>query len=168
MLQLYQGAHTIILLINNLAWRYRFLYSEYSRIFFLKKHSFKTRVSVAVDFLQYLCIYFNKPYLPSKFQRTNVPRQREDLSENTLLRVCVCVCVCARARVCVCVFTSIRREGFICLDQLGYQGTDQRCYVEDVYFLCPVPSSLISNAEPNLSNQSLYPVRTLEVEKATT
>ena len=27
---------------------------------------------------------------------------------------------------CVCVFTSIRHEGFICLDQLGYQGTDQR------------------------------------------
>ena len=34
----------------------------------------------------------------------------------------LCVYVC----VCVCVFTSIHREGFICLDQVGYQGTDQR------------------------------------------
>ena len=40
----------------------------------------------------------------------------------------VCVCV----YVCVCVCTSIHREGFICLDQLEYQGTDQRCCVEDV------------------------------------
>ena len=53
--------------------------------------------------------------------------------------VCVCVCVC----VCLCVFTSIRREGFICRDQVGYQGTDQRCYAEDVEFLCQVSSSLI-------------------------
>ena len=35
-------------------------------------------------------------------------------------------------------------EGFICLDQLDYQGTaDQRCCVEDVIFLCQVPSSLL-------------------------
>ena len=33
-----------------------------------------------------------------------------------LCRVCVCVCVC------VCVFTSIHREGFICLEQLGLPG----------------------------------------------
>ena len=37
----------------------------------------------------------------------------------------MCVCVC----VCVCVCTSIR-EGFICLDQVGYQGTYQQCYVD--------------------------------------
>ena len=40
--------------------------------------------------------------------------------------VYICACVC----VCVCVFTSIHREGFIYLDQLGYQGTDQRCCVD--------------------------------------
>ena len=47
-----------------------------------------------------------------------------------LLIWCVCVCVC------VCVLTSIHSEGFIILDQVGYQGTDQRWYVEDVEFLC--------------------------------
>ena len=65
--------------------------------------------------------------------------------------VCVCVCVCmcmycAQVCVCVYVFTSIHREGFICLDQLEYQGTDQRCYVEDINFLCQVPSSQLQNA----------------------
>ena len=53
--------------------------------------------------------------------------------------------------VCVCVFKSIHGEGFICLDQLGYQGTDQRCCVEDVGFLCRLPSLLFFNVEPNLS-----------------
>ena len=38
---------------------------------------------------------------------------------------CVCVCVCVCMYVCVCVFTSIHHEGFICLEQVGYQGTDQ-------------------------------------------
>ena len=46
-------------------------------------------------------------------------------------------------RVCGCVFTSIHRKGFICLNQLGNQGTDQRCYVDDVSFLSQVPSSLL-------------------------
>ena len=58
-----------------------------------------------------------------------------------------CVCVC----VCVCVSTFIYRESFICLDQMGYQGTDQQCYVEDVEFLYRLPLSLLWNAEPNLS-----------------
>ena len=49
--------------------------------------------------------------------------------------------VCVRARVCVCV--SIHREGFICRYQLEYQRIDQRYYVEDVYFLSQVPSSLL-------------------------
>ena len=53
---------------------------------------------------------------------------------------------------CVSVLTSIHREGFICLDQLEYLGTDQRCYVKDVSFLCQVPSSLLENAAPNPSN----------------
>ena len=34
----------------------------------------------------------------------------------------LCVCVCVRARV--RAFTSIHREGFICLEQLDYEGTD--------------------------------------------
>ena len=64
--------------------------------------------------------------------------------------VCVCVCVCVYVCVlcvcvcaCVCVFTSIHHEGFICLDQLGHQGTDQRCYVEGINFLCQISSLLI-------------------------
>ena len=67
--------------------------------------------------------------------------------------VCVCVSVCVSVCVfmCVCVFTSIHCEGFICLDQLGYQETDQRRCVKDVGFLCRFPSSLLWNAEPNLS-----------------
>ena len=47
----------------------------------------------------------------------------------------MCVCVRARARVCVCVFTSIHSEGFICLDQLECQGTDQRFFAEKVSFI---------------------------------
>ena len=60
-------------------------------------------------------------------------------------RVCVClfvcVCVCVYVCVCVCVCTSIHREGFICLDQLDYQGPELRC-VKDTDFLCHIPSSL--------------------------
>ena len=44
--------------------------------------------------------------------------------------------------VCVCVFTSTHLEGFICLG-LVVQGTDQRCCVEDVFFLYQVPSSIL-------------------------
>ena len=76
---------------------------------------------------------------------------------------CVCVCV----YVCVYVFTSIHCEGFICLDQLEYQGTDQRCCVENVSFLCQVLSSLLQNEAPNLTYQPLYPVYTIEAAKAT-
>ena len=50
---------------------------------------------------------------------------------------------------CVCVFTSIYHEDFICLDQMGYQGTDQLYYAEDVEFLCQFPLSLLYDAEPN-------------------
>ena len=57
------------------------------------------------------------------------------------MRGCVCVSVCLCGCGCVWVRTSIHREGFICLDQVGYQGADQRCYVEDVNFLYQVSSS---------------------------
>ena len=53
--------------------------------------------------------------------------------------------------VCVCVFTSIHLEGFIHLG-LEVQGTDQRCCVEDVIFLCQVPSLILQYESPSLSN----------------
>ena len=65
----------------------------------------------------------------------------------------------------VCVF--IQRERFISLG-IRFQGTDQRCCVEDVSFLCQVPSLILQYEAPSLSNQPLYPVRTLEAGKATT
>ena len=64
-----------------------------------------------------------------------------DLGENSCKLKCVSVCVCVC--LCVCVFMSIYREGFICLDQLECQGTDQQCCVVDVSFLCQVSSSLL-------------------------
>ena len=45
--------------------------------------------------------------------------------------------------ICVSVFPSIHRKGFICLEQLECQGTDQRCCVEEVSFLRQVPPSLL-------------------------
>ena len=56
---------------------------------------------------------------------------------------------------CMCVFTSIHREGFICLG-LEFQGTDQRCCVEDVTFLCQVPSLILQYEAPSLSKQPFY------------
>ena len=82
------------------------------------------------------------------------------------VRACVCGCVCVC--VCVCVFMSIHREGFICLNQLGCQKTDQKYFVEDFYFLCQVPSSRPQNEAPNLSNQPLYPVYILVAGRART
>ena len=52
------------------------------------------------------------------------------------------VCLKCHLALCVC-FTSIHREGFICLEQFEYQETDQRCCAEDVSFLFQVPSSLL-------------------------
>ena len=43
---------------------------------------------------------------------------------------------------CMCVFTSIHREGFICLEQLDCQGIDQWCCVEDVGFPSLHPGSI--------------------------
>ena len=62
---------------------------------------------------------------------------------------------------------SIHREGFICLG-LEFQGINQQCFVEDVSFLCQVPSLLLQYEAPSLSNYPLYPVPTLEAGKATT
>ena len=70
------------------------------------------------------------------------------------LVVCaVCACVRVRTRACVC--KSIHPEGCICLDQLEYQGTDQRrCVVSAKtlhrYFrscLLPLPSPFIATLE---------------------
>ena len=81
----------------------------------------------------------------------------------------LCVCVGGWVGGCVggCVFTSIHREGFICLG-LEFQGINQQCFVEDVSFLCQVPSLLLQYEAPSLSNYPLYPVPTLEAGKATT
>ena len=62
------------------------------------------------------------------------------------LRVCVCVCVC------VCLFLrSSTVKALSVWNSRDCQGTDKRCCVEDVGFLCRFPSSLLWNAEPNLS-----------------
>ena len=49
------------------------------------------------------------------------------------------------------VRVSIHHEGFISLVQLDCQGTGKRCCIE-VYFLSQVPSSLLKNEIPNISN----------------
>ena len=77
-------------------------------------------------------------------------------SKRTFL-VPLCVSVCVGEGWGVGVFTSIHREGFISLEQVGYEGTDQRCYVEDVEFLYRFSSSLLWNAEPNLSTSRFIP-----------
>ena len=61
----------------------------------------------------------------------------------SLMLTCACVCVCVCVCVCARVYTSIYREGLICLYQLERQGTGHRCCVEDVSFHCQVPSSLL-------------------------
>ena len=61
---------------------------------------------------------------------------------NYNLRARVCVCVCLRPST---VNASSVWNSWDC------QGTDQRCCVEDVGFLCRFPSSLLWNAELNLS-----------------
>ena len=58
----------------------------------------------------------------------------------------ICVCVC----VCVCLSPSTVKASSV-WNSWDCQGTDQRCCVEDVGFLCRFPSSLLWNAEPNLS-----------------
>ena len=61
--------------------------------------------------------------------------------------VCVCcVCVC----VCVCLRPSAVKASSV-WNSWDCQGTDQRCCIEDVGFLCQFFSSLLWNAEPNLS-----------------
>ena len=70
--------------------------------------------------------------------------------------VCVCVCVCRCVCVCECVFMSVCLPPFIVKASYVWnswdcQGTDQLCCVEDIGFLCRFHSSLLWNAEPNLS-----------------
>ena len=60
------------------------------------------------------------------------------------------MCVCARARVCVCFRPSTVKTSSV-QNIWDCHGTDQRCCVEEVGFLCRFPSSLLWNAEPNLS-----------------
>ena len=73
--------------------------------------------------------------------------------------ICVYVCVCVSVCVCVCIYVYVCVWGggvclhplivkassvrnLICLGQLD-QGTDQRYCVEDLSFLCIVPSLLL-------------------------
>ena len=82
--------------------------------------------------------------------------------------VCVCVCVCVSVHACMRVcFTSTHGEGLLCLKQFKCQGTDERCCTENVTFLSQVPSLLLQNEVPCLSNQPLYLVYLLEVVKGT-
>ena len=78
------------------------------------------------------------------------------------LCVCVCVCVCVYVCVCVCVSVCVFVSVCVCLrpstvkvssvwNSWDCQGTDQRCWVKEVGYLCRFPSSLLLNAEPNLS-----------------
>ena len=65
----------------------------------------------------------------------------------TLTRIRLLLCVC----VCVCVFTSIHCEAFICLEQLGLPGNKSMMLCWRRWIPLLVPSSLLWNAEPNLS-----------------
>ena len=58
-----------------------------------------------------------------------------------LIFVCSCVCVCVCVPACV-VHMHIHHEEFICLG-FEFQRTDLRCCVEEVSFLCQVPSLLL-------------------------
>ena len=60
--------------------------------------------------------------------------------------VCVCVCVF----VCVCLRPSTMKASSV-WNSWDCQGTDQRCCVEGIGFLCRFPSSLRWNAAHNLS-----------------
>ena len=62
--------------------------------------------------------------------------------------VCVCVCVCVF--VCVCLRPSTMKASSV-WNSWDCQGTDQRCCVEGIGFLCRFPSSLRWNAARNLS-----------------
>ena len=64
------------------------------------------------------------------------------------VRVCVCPCVCVC--VCVCLRPSTVKVSSV-WNSWDCLGTDQRCWVKEVGYLCRLPSSLLLNAEPNLS-----------------
>ena len=71
----------------------------------------------------------------------------------TIIRLVLCVHVRARVCVCVCVCclspTTVKASSL--WNNWHCQGTDQQCCVEDVGLLCQFPSSVLWNAEPNLS-----------------
>ena len=80
------------------------------------------------------------------FSRTThekAPLARGFIKTTSVINFVVCMSVC--------VFACIHLEGFICLG-LEAQGTDQRCCVEDVIFLCQVPSTILQYESPSLSN----------------
>ena len=64
--------------------------------------------------------------------------------------LCVCVCVCVHVCVRVCLRPSTVKVSSV-WNSWDCQGTDQRCWVKEVGYLCRFPSSLLLNAEPNLS-----------------
>ena len=68
------------------------------------------------------------------------------IKNENFVQWCVCVCVC----VCVCLRRSTVKPSSV-WKSWDCQGTDQRCCVEDVGFLCRFPSFLLWNAEHNLS-----------------
>ena len=66
------------------------------------------------------------------------------------LCVCVCVCVCVHVCVRVCLRPSTVKVSSV-WNSWDCQGTDQRCWVKEVGYLFRFPSSILLNAEPNLS-----------------
>ena len=81
--------------------------------------------------------------------------------KNTYFVVCMrvrVVCLCVYICVCMCLYMCVLKfiyrvclTGFICLDQLKCQGTDQRWCAWDISFLWQVPSSLLQNETPSHS-----------------
>ena len=104
-------------------------------------HHFNQYHKIKLHYIKHISNDFHNSY--------GSPIIQKQIVQSTEVFLNICVFLCAR----VCVFMSIHLEGFICLKQQDCQGTDQRCYVEDVSFLCQVPSSLLQNGAPNLSNQ---------------
>ena len=108
------------------------------------RYTFITDYTNFKDYIQNIKNNFTSDYADyAHFQYNMKNNSIPDYANYTDFRDCVCVCVC--------VCTSIHLEGFICLG-LEVQGTDQRCCVEDVIFLCLVPSSILQYESLSLSN----------------
>ena len=84
----------------------------------------------------------------------NLNRTETFIAENlgaTAFKILACI-VCVRGCGCGCVcLRPSTVKALSVWNSWGCQGTDQRCCVEDVEFLCRFPSSTLWNAEPNLS-----------------